>query len=213
MFLFQVKNLKKETSRLHNELLQHKMNTAELKRSVTELEAKLQASEEENTLLRNLNEMFGDENDKLLSENESLKKETAKFKQFRMPSSILTRPDSSVLTRPENVIGRKRSKSCPAATEAEGTDEQDAVKARVNFLSMDKLLTLTDRILTFCLFYLARNEALIKRATNPERVPIRLRSNIHGAIGNRIRKINSRVKAVNGRPFQPFCHTVVELAS
>ena len=99
MFLFLVKNLKKETSRLHNELLQHKMNTAELKRKVAALEAKLQASEEENTLLRNLNEIFGDENDKLLSENESLKKETAKFQKFRIPSSILTRP--------ENTIGRK----------------------------------------------------------------------------------------------------------
>jgi len=137
MFLFQVKNLKKETSRLHNELLQHKMNTAELKRKVAALEAKLQATEEENTLLRNLNEIFGDENDKLLSENESLKKETAKFQKLRIPSSILTRP--------ENTIGRKRSKSCPASTEAEGTDEQDAVKARVNFLSMDKLLTLINR--------------------------------------------------------------------
>ena len=137
MFLFQVKNLKKETSWLHNELLQHKMNTAELKRKVAALEAKLQASEEENTLLRNLNEIFGDENDKLLSENESLKKETSKFQKLRIPSSILTRP--------ENTIGRKRSKSCPASTEAEGTDEQDAVKARVNFLSMDKLLTLINR--------------------------------------------------------------------
>jgi len=137
MFLFQVKNLKKETSRLHNELLQHKMNTAELKRKVAALEAKLQATEEENTLLRNLNEIFGDENDKLLSENESLKKETAKFQKLRIPTSILTRP--------ENTIGRKRSKSCPASTEAEGTDEQDAVKARVNFLSMDKLLTLINR--------------------------------------------------------------------
>ena len=137
MFLFQVKNLKKETSRLHNELLQHKMNTAELKRKVAALEAKLQASEEENTLLRKFNEIFRDENDKLLSENESLKKETAKFQKLRIPSSILTRP--------ENTIGRKRSKSCPASTEAEGTDEQDAVKARVNFLSMDKLLTLINR--------------------------------------------------------------------
>ena len=137
MFLFQVKNLKNETSRLHNELLQHKMNTAELKRKVVALEAKLQASEEENTLLRKFNEIFGDENDKLLSENESLKKETAKFQKLRIPTSILTRP--------ENTIGRKRSKSCPASTEAEGTDEQDAVKARVNFLSMDKLLTLINR--------------------------------------------------------------------
>jgi len=97
----------------------------------------LQASEEENTLLRKFNEIFGDENDKLLSENESLKKETAKFQKLRIPTSILTRP--------ENTIGRKRSKSCPASTEAEGTDEQDAVKARVNFLSMDKLLTLINR--------------------------------------------------------------------
>ena len=86
MFLFLVKNLKKETSRLHNELLQHKMNTAELKRKVAALEAKVQESEEENTLLRNLNKIFGDENDKLLSENESLKKETAKFQKFRIPS-------------------------------------------------------------------------------------------------------------------------------
>ena len=141
------------------------MNTTELKRKVAALEAKLQASEEENTLFQNLNEIFGDENDKLLSENESLKKETAKFQKLRIPTSILTRP--------ENTIGRKRSKSCPASTEAEGTDEQDAVKARVNFLSMDKLLTLTDRTLTFCLFYLDQNEVLIKRS-NSERVPIRL---------------------------------------
>ena len=137
MFLFQVKNLKNETSRLHNKLLQHKMNTAELKRKVAALEAKLQASEEENTLLRKFNEIFGDENDKLLSENESLKKETAKFQKLRISTSILIRP--------ENTIGRKRSKSCPASTEAEGMDEQDAVKARVNFLSMDKLLTLINR--------------------------------------------------------------------
>jgi hypothetical protein len=125
-------------------LLQHKIGTVELKRKVASLEAKLQASEEENTLLRNLNEMFGDENDKLLSENESLKKDAAKFQQFRLPSSILTRPEN---------ISRKRSKSCPTSTEAEGTDEQDAVKARVNFLSMDEfLLILTERTLTFCLF-------------------------------------------------------------
>ena len=139
-----------------------------------------------------------------MSENESLKKETAKFQKFRIPSLILTRP--------ENTIGWKRSKSCPASTEAEGTDEQDAVKARVNFLSMYKLLTLTDQTLTFCLFYLDRNEAPIKRS-NSKRVPIKLWDNIYGAIGNRIRKANSRVKAVDGRPFQPFCHTVIELAS
>src|SRR5207248_10645325 len=109
-------------NRLHNELLQHKMNTAKLKWKVAALEVKLQASEEENTLLQNLNEIFRDENDKLFSENEFLKKEMAKFQKFRIPSSILTRP--------ENTIYRKRSKSCSASTESEGTDEQDAVKQK-----------------------------------------------------------------------------------
>ena len=139
-----------------------------------------------------------------MSENESLKKEMAKFQKFWIPSSILTWP--------ENTIGWKRSKSCPASTEAEGTDEQNAVKVRVNFLSMYKLLTLTDQTLTFCLFYLDWNEALIKRS-NSERVPIRLWNNIHRAIGNRIRKTNSRVKVVDSRLFQPFCHTAIKLAS
>ena len=121
------------------------MNTVKLKRKVASLEAKLQASEEENTILRNLNELFGDENDKLSIENESLKKETARFQKFRLPS---------ILTQPGNIVGRKRSKSCPTSTEAEGTDEQDAVKARVNFLFMDEfLLTLTERTLTVYLLF------------------------------------------------------------
>ena len=82
MFLFLVKNLKKETSRLHNELLQHKMNTAELKRKVAALEAKLQASEEENTLLRNLNEIFGDENDKYWVKMNPWRKKRPNSKNF-----------------------------------------------------------------------------------------------------------------------------------
>ena len=44
------------------------MNTAKLKWIVVALEAKLQVSEEENTLLQNLNEIFEDKNDKLLSD-------------------------------------------------------------------------------------------------------------------------------------------------
>jgi hypothetical protein len=55
--------------------------------------------------------VFSDENDKLLNENESLKKETANFQKFRFPSTLT------------NIVGRKRSKSCPTSTEAEGTDE------------------------------------------------------------------------------------------
>ena len=147
------------------------MSTTKLKQKVAALEAKLQASEEENKILRDLNEIFRDENDKLLSENETLKKETAKFKQFRFPSSILTRQEN----RQENIVGRKRSKSCPTSTEAEGTDEEDAVKARVNFLSVNEFLLNINRtnINLLFIYYLDRNEALIK-GPNSKRIPIRL---------------------------------------
>ena len=121
MFLFQVKNLKMEKNRLHAELQQQKTNTIELKRKITLLEEKLNSSEEENALLKNFNEIFGDENDKLTKENESLKQEISKFQRFRIPSSLVSQG------------GRKRSKSCPNIILAE-EDEQEAVRARVSFL-------------------------------------------------------------------------------
>jgi hypothetical protein len=99
------------------------------------LEVIIRSTEEENNLLRKFNEIFGDENDKLLKENESLKKEVAKYKQLRIP------PGHQDLTLPDDnrsrVIGRKRSKYSPktVSLEAESSDEREAVKARVRFFS------------------------------------------------------------------------------
>jgi len=83
----------------------------------------IRSTEEENNLLRKFNEIFGDENDKLLKENESLKKEVAKYKQLQISSGHqdLTLPDDNR----SRVIGRKRSKYSPKAVspEAESSDE------------------------------------------------------------------------------------------
>ena len=107
-----------EKNRLQDELKRQCLNEAELKRKVESLQERINSTEEENKLLRNFNEIFGDENEQLLKENEFLRKEVARFKGIRVP------------------VGRKRSKSCPGIlsfSEAEETDEQDAVKARVRF--------------------------------------------------------------------------------
>jgi hypothetical protein len=127
------------------------------------LEEKLSSTEEENTLLRKFNEIFGDENDKLTRENELLKEENEKFKKFRIPSSFSASENKNV--------SRKRSKSCPVNTTKEA-DEQDDVKARVSFFIDEFLLTNINETLSG-LFILDRNETFIK-GSNPERVPVGL---------------------------------------
>ena len=131
----EVKTLKKEKVQLMAELHQHKKTAAEQKRKIEFLEVIIHSTEEENNFLRKFNEIFGDENDKLLKENEFLKKEVAKYKRFRIPLSLqdLTLTDDNR----SRVMGRKRSKYSPktVSPEAKSSDEREAVKARVRFFS------------------------------------------------------------------------------
>ena len=87
------------------------------------MEVIIRLTEEENNFLRKFNEIFGDENDKLLKENESLKKEVAKYKRFRILPSLqdLTLPDDNR----SRVIDKKRSKYSPktVSPKAESSDE------------------------------------------------------------------------------------------
>ena len=76
----EVKTLKKEKVQLMAELHQHKKTAAKQKRKIESLEVIIHSTEEENNFLRKFNKIFGNENDKLLKENESLKKEVAKYK-------------------------------------------------------------------------------------------------------------------------------------
>ena len=69
------------------ELHQYKKTAAEQKGKIESLEVIIRSTEEENNFLWKFNEIFGDENDKLSKENESLKKEVAKYKRFWIPGS------------------------------------------------------------------------------------------------------------------------------
>ena len=93
------------------ELHQHKKTAAKQKRKIESLKVIICQTEEENNFLRKFNEIFGDENDKLLKENESLKKEVAKYKQFRIPPGLqdLTLPDDNR----SRVMGRKDQNTVP----------------------------------------------------------------------------------------------------
>jgi len=119
----EVKTLKKEKVQLMAKLRQHKKTATEQKRKIESLEVIIQSIEEENNFLRKFNEIFGDENDKLLKENESLKKEVAKYKRFRILPSLqdLTLPDDNR----SRVIDKKRSKYSPktVSPKAESSDE------------------------------------------------------------------------------------------
>ena len=57
-----------------------------MKRKISELEDCLHSVKEENMLLRNFNDIFGNENEKLANKNELLKNEISKYKQFRVPN-------------------------------------------------------------------------------------------------------------------------------
>ena len=117
------------------ELHQRKKTAVEQKRKIESLKVIIHSTEEENNLLWKFNEIFGYENDKLLKENESLKKEVAKYKRFRIPLGLqdLILPDDNR----SRVIGRKKSKYSPktVSPKAKSSDEREAVKARVRFFS------------------------------------------------------------------------------
>ena len=70
------------------ELRQHKKTAAEQKRKIESLEVIIHSTKEENNFLQKFNKIFDDENNKLLKENESLKKEVAKYKRFWIPPGL-----------------------------------------------------------------------------------------------------------------------------
>ena len=65
-----------------------------------DLEGQVQQLEDDNNVLRNFNEHFGVENDKLIAENDQLKAELARYQQLRIPRSILQQGQYSVAPGP-----------------------------------------------------------------------------------------------------------------
>ena len=75
-----------------------------MKRRIEYLEDQLWQVEKDNDVLRNFNEIFGDESDRLIKENETLKAEVERYRQFRIPPILNPTRDS--IERPN-----KRNKS------------------------------------------------------------------------------------------------------
>lgn len=74
--------MKKERDRLRANLHHKQTQEVELKQQISDLEARLRQVEEDNIVLRNFNAIFGDDNDKLVAENEALKNELTRYNQF-----------------------------------------------------------------------------------------------------------------------------------
>jgi hypothetical protein len=90
-----------------------------MKRKIEDLEGHIRQVEEDNSLLRELNEIFGIESDKVHKENEVLQEELDRYRQFRIPRSL-----TGSTGRPKKML-KLREKS---------PDENNEIGARVRIV-------------------------------------------------------------------------------
>jgi hypothetical protein len=99
----------------------------ELKRKIDDLEDHIRQVEDENSLLREYNGIFGVETDKLYEENKVLQNELERYRQIRIPRSTI---NPSPTER-----SKKRSK-----TKENSPDEDNEAAARVRIVSLQSSL-------------------------------------------------------------------------
>ncbi|UZO22609.1 uncharacterized protein OCT59_014969 [Rhizophagus irregularis] len=116
---FELGNLKKETLRLQNELKQEKSKVAGMKRKIDNLEDHVRRIEEENSMLRDFNEIFSNELNELCEENKALREELQQSKQLHIPRKIINPPQQYSPKRPNKRLkSREESPDEVAATDA-----------------------------------------------------------------------------------------------
>ncbi|UZO26266.1 uncharacterized protein OCT59_018504 [Rhizophagus irregularis] len=116
---FELGNLKKETLRLQNELKQEKSKVARMKRKIDNLEDHVRRIEEENSMLRDFNEIFSNESNELCEENKALREELQQSKQLHIPRKIINPPQQYSPKRPNKRLkSREESPDEVAATDA-----------------------------------------------------------------------------------------------
>ena len=122
-FITEVDKLITENGQLRDELYRERLMVAELKRKIDNLEGSLRQVEEENTLLRKYNGIFGVETDKLYEENKALQGELERYRQIHIPQSI-TNPSPTERSK-------KRLKS-----KERSPDEANDIAARIRIVSL-----------------------------------------------------------------------------
>lgn len=95
-----------------------------MKRKIDNLEDHVRRIEEENSMLRDFNEIFSNESNELCEENKALREELQQSKQLHIPRKIINPPQQYSPKRPN-----KRLKS-----REESPDEVAATDARVRIL-------------------------------------------------------------------------------
>jgi len=95
-----------------------------MKRKIDNLEDHVRRIEEENSMLREFNEIFSNESNELCEENKALREELQQSKQLHIPRKIINPPQPYSPKRPN-----KRLKS-----REESPDEVAAADARVRIL-------------------------------------------------------------------------------
>lgn len=115
LFETEIEKLRNENDRLQTELVN-------MKRKIEDLEGNIRQVEEDNSLLRELNDIFGVESDKLNEENKDLRKELERYRQFRIPQS-LTNPTQT--DRPNKRLKKSKEKS---------PEEPNEIAARVRIV-------------------------------------------------------------------------------
>ena len=96
-----VEKLRNENDRLQTELVN-------MKRKIEDLEGNIRQVEEDNALLQELNDIFGVESDKLNEENKVLRKELERYRQFRIPQSLINPTQTD---RPNKRLKKSKEKS------------------------------------------------------------------------------------------------------
>jgi hypothetical protein len=90
-----------------------------MKRKIEDLEEHIRQVEDDNSLLRDLNEVFGKESDNAHKENEILQEELNRYRQFCIPRSL-----TGSTERPKKMLKLKEK----------SPDEKNKIGARVRII-------------------------------------------------------------------------------
>ena len=84
-----IEKLRMENNQLQEELHRERLTVVELKRKIDELEGQIRQNEKETSFLQECNKMFGIEADKLHEDNKVLQDELQRYRQIRIPRTMI----------------------------------------------------------------------------------------------------------------------------
>ncbi|PKY32666.1 hypothetical protein RhiirB3_451024 [Rhizophagus irregularis] len=202
---FELGNLKKETLRLQNELKQEKSKVAGMKRKIDNLEDHVRRIEEENSMLRDFNEIFSNESNELCEENKALREELQQSKQLHIPRKIINPPQQYSPKRPNKRLkSREESPDEVAATDARAEmknllkGQLDKVDRRMHVNA--RLSEKKNRRVKAAIKLYERNDANIQEFDKDELLPMLLQNDCH-SIEQSDSEDESRQKLPNNKRF------------